>query len=191
MNRLTLVLALCVLSMVFMYLFLNDLAYSENVKKELYGNESEYKLGSGDKLKITVFGEDDLTGEFSINSEGEISFPLIGDIPVSGLSIIELNLLLVRELKDGYLVSPKVSIQILKLRPFYIMGEVKKPGSYEYISGMKIINAVVLAGGYTHRANTKSISIKRKNGIDSEEIEVNENSIVVPGDTIKVKERFF
>ncbi|MBV1876734.1 MAG: polysaccharide export protein [Pseudomonadales bacterium] len=167
------------------------MAYSENVKKEIYNKETEYKMGSGDKLEIKVFGEEDLTGEFAINSEGKISFPLIGDIHASGLSLLELTSLLVRELKDGYLVSPKVTIQILQLRPFYIMGEVKLPGSYEYISGMKVINAVVLAGGYTHRANTKNIFVKRVKGIEYEEIEVNENFGVLPGDTIKIKERFF
>lgn len=153
--------------------------------------DNSYILGVGDSLRISTFAEPELTNEFEVNSEGEISFPLIGEIKASGLSVVEFKDALVAALQDGYLVNPQVSIELLELRPFYITGEVSEPGSYEFVAGMTVINAVILAGGYTRRANQKTIEVRRRVGDDTKKLDLKEDSPIFPGDTIRVKERFF
>ena len=155
-------------------------------------NKSDvYFLGGGDKLKINVFDEDDLSGEYEINGDGLISFPLIGDVLANGLTLKKLENLLITKLKDGYLINPKISIEVVTLRPFFIMGEVKNPGSYSYINSLTVLNAVAMAGGFTHRADEKKIIIKRKVSNSYKKIQVDENARIFPGDTIKIQERFF
>jgi len=155
-------------------------------------NQSDvYLLGGGDKLKINVFDEEDLSGEYEINSEGLISFPLIGDVLANGLTLKKLENLLVIKLKKGYLINPKISIEVVTLRPFFIMGEVKSPGSYSYITSITVLNAVAMAGGFTHRADERKIIIKRKVLNRYKKLQVDENAKVFPGDTIKIQERFF
>ncbi|MEJ0062053.1 MAG: polysaccharide biosynthesis/export family protein [Alphaproteobacteria bacterium] len=108
-----------------------------------------YKLGSGDKLRITVFGEPDLSGEFEVDSIGKISMPLVGQVNVANMTVTQTTATLVQILSAGYLRDPKVNIDVLNYRPFFILGEVLKPGSYPYVNGMTIVNAVAMAGGYT------------------------------------------
>lgn len=172
------------------------LAFFSINNQNLYASESvntndEYFLGSGDKLNINVFDEEDLSGEYEISGNGKISFPLIGDVSANNLTLTELKKSLITKLKDGYLVNPKINIEVITLRPFFIMGEIKKPGSYSYITSLSVLNAVAMAGGYTHRANEKKIIIKRKINGEYKKIIVDENTKVFPGDTIKVQERFF
>lgn len=152
--------------------------------------ETMYTLGSGDRIKITVFGEDDLSGEFSVDGSGNISFPLIGEISVRGLSLRDLEQLLVLELAKGYLIDPKVMLEVLNYRPFYILGEVKSPGKYEYISGITLHNAVAMAGGYTHRARRNRAEITRTN---PEKViqDADHSTLILPGDIINIRERFF
>ncbi len=166
-------------------------AQEKSIPQSSMSLSASYSMGAGDRLRIITYGEPDLGGEFEINSDGNISFPLIGEIKAVGLNILTLKDKLIAELKDGYLVAPKVSIELLSLRPFYIMGEVKRPGSYEYISGMTVVNAIALAGGYTHRANEKKIEVRRQVGEEVTKMNLDENSDVLPGDTLRVNERFF
>ena len=150
---------------------------------------AEYQLGAGDKLKVVVFGENNLSGTYEIDGSGNLSIPLIGKVPARKMTIgvIEKNII-VR--LNKFLKSPQVTVQVLNFRPFYILGEIKKPGNYAYVSGISVLNAVAMAGGFTYRADKGDIVIKR-GGSSSKEEEVTTESIVLPGDIITVKERYF
>lgn len=152
--------------------------------------DETYRLGSGDKVRLTVFGEEDLSGEFEVDGSGSVSLPLIGTVKAVGLSTRELEKIASDKLSDGYLIDPSVSIEVLNFRPFFILGEVNEAGSYPYVNGMTVLNAVALAGGFTHRANRDKFLIKRGDD-DSEEFKSNVNTKVFPGDLIKIQERFF
>lgn len=152
--------------------------------------ENTYTLGTGDRIKITVFGEEDLSGEFQIDGSGNISFPLIGEVHAQGLSLRKLEELLIKQLRNGYLVDPKVSLEVLNYRPFYILGEVKNPGKYEYISGITLQNAVAVAGGYTYRAKRNRAEITRTNP-DRVIKDADHSTVILPGDIITIHERFF
>lgn len=148
------------------------------------------QLGPGDKVRLTVFGEDDLSGEFEIDSTGSLAMPLVGDIPVRGLTPRELEKKIAGVLEQGYLKNPRVNIEVLNFRPFFILGEVNKPGSYPFANDMNVINAVALGGGYTTRAKTGGVKIRRANSPDKEDW-VTEDAPVYPGDVLTVDERFF
>jgi protein involved in polysaccharide export with SLBB domain len=153
--------------------------------------EYEYHLGAGDKVRIIVFGEDSLTGEFFVSSGGKIAFPLIGDIDASGLTIPDLQKAIAAKLADGYLKQPQVSAEVLNYRPFYILGEVMKPGEYPYTSGLTVLNAVATAEGFTYRADTRKVYIKRATSLGESEMPLTTATPVEPGDTIRIGERFF
>ncbi len=152
--------------------------------------ETMYTLGSGDRLKITVFGENKLSGEFPVDGAGNISFPLIGEVRARGLSLRQLEQRLDEKLRDGYLVNPRISLEVLNYRPFYILGEVRSPGKYEYVSGINLYNAVAMAGGYTHRARRDRAEITRANP-DNTLDDADHSTVILPGDIIYIRERFF
>ena len=122
---------------------------------------SVYKLGPADRIKITVFNHTDLSGEFSLDGAGNFALPLIGEVQGGGLTSRELEQRIQDRLKDGYLIDPQVSIEVMNYRPFYILGEVKTPGSYPYVDNMNILNAVALAGGFTYRAKQNAFMLQR------------------------------
>jgi polysaccharide biosynthesis/export protein VpsN len=150
-----------------------------------------YTLGAGDRVKVSVFGESDLSGEFEISGDGSIAIPLIGKIPATGLSVVKLEAEVTRLLLDGYLKKPCVNIEVVNYRPFYILGEVKRPGSYSYVSGMTVLNAVALGGGFTYRAQKGRMTITRGEDQNEESRPVKPEDVVLPGDIIRVPERFF
>lgn len=152
--------------------------------------EALYTLGAGDRLKITVYGEPDLSREFSLDGSGSTTFPLIGQVVAKGLTIRQMEQRLVERLKDGYLIDPRVTVEVLNYRPFYILGEVNKPGQYEYVSGIALYNAVAMAGGYTYRARQNKAQITRGNPEQIIE-EAEHSTIILPGDIINIRERFF
>lgn len=149
-----------------------------------------YTLASGDKIKVTVFRHEDLSGEFQLDGAGNFAMPLIGEIQAYGVTTRELEQRIEKRLAEGYLVDPKVSIEVLSYRPFYILGEVNKPGQYEYANGMTVLNAVALAGGFTYRAKQDAVSIKR-GGSNAPGVIVTGDTPVLPGDILEVPERFF
>ena len=151
----------------------------------------EYTLGSGDVVKMTVFGQDDLSGEFTVDGQGMVSLPLIGNVKVGGLTVRQAEKKVVGELKPDYLKNPRVSIEVLNYRPFYIIGEVKKPGSYPYVSGMTVINAVALGGGFTYRARENDLLIIRATDPQRRKQRASQDTVVLPGDVIEVPERYF
>lgn len=152
-----------------------------------------YLLGPGDKLRITVFGEETLTGEYGVTGAGDVSFPLVGNIKVAGRTIEALQAELTTKLGAGYLEDPRVSAEIINYRPFYILGEVARPGQYDFAVGLTVEQAVAAAGGFTYRANSKRVFLKRATDTREMIVDLRETPSfpVRPGDTIRVGERFF
>jgi protein involved in polysaccharide export with SLBB domain len=151
----------------------------------------DYRLAAGDQLRVSVYGHDDLSGEFEVDGKGQLSLPLIQDIDAANKTLNELEADITDELQPDYLKNPRVSVEILSYRPFYIVGEVNSPGSYPFVSGMTVINGVALAGGFTYRAQKARIKIIRDNTTSKEEIDASANTAVLPGDVIEIGERFF
>jgi polysaccharide export outer membrane protein len=151
----------------------------------------EYRLGSGDQVKITVFNQEDLSGDYTINGGGVISLPLIGDVSARDITVKQLAQAIADKLKPEYLLNPRVSIQVLNYRPFYILGEVKEPKSYPFVDGMTYLNAVAIAGGYTYRAKEDYVVVIHMNDPQKKEQTHKMDERVMPGDVIYVKERFF
>ncbi|MFP1130235.1 polysaccharide biosynthesis/export family protein, partial [Asticcacaulis sp. W401b] len=145
----------------------------------------QYKLGSGDKVRLIVFGEKELSGEFVVNGAGTISLPLIGEVKASGLTVTELQESVAKSYGNGYLKDPKINFEVLNFRPFYILGEVNKPGEYPYSTGLTVVNAVARAEGYTYRADTRRVFIKHANQQSEVEVPLGTSVLVAPGDTIR------
>ena len=150
-----------------------------------------YLLGPGDSLQVTVFGEEDLSGALRVNDSGTVSLPLIGPVQAAGLTVPELQHKLVELLNAKAVKSPDVTVQITEYRPFFILGEVKNPGSYAYVPDMTVLTAVAIAGGYTFRASEDEVSVTRKSQGATSEARGTRNSRVLPGDVVFVFERHF
>ena len=153
--------------------------------------DTTYRLSAGDKLRITVYGHEDLSGEFEVDATGHVSLPLIGDIEAVGKTANGLEIAITDALQPDFLKNPRVSAELLNYRPFYIFGEVNSPGGYPYTSGMTIISAVAVAGGFTYRARKNRIRIIRGSKDDQIELEGKDDTPILPGDVIEVPERFF
>ncbi|MGH1397720.1 MAG: polysaccharide biosynthesis/export family protein [Alphaproteobacteria bacterium] len=153
--------------------------------------DDAYRLGAEDRLRIHVFGEDDLSNSYQVGSDGSIAFPLIGQVVVRGKTVREVQDVLAVRLSDGYLIDPSISVEIDRYRSFYILGEVAAPGSYDYEAGMRVLKAVALAGGFTYRANRDEVRMLRHDGGEDDYIDVPVNAAFEAGDIIVVKERFF
>ncbi len=151
----------------------------------------QYVLGPGDQIRLTVFGESDLSGEFKVGDDGTVALPLIGQIPAKGQTPAQLEKAIAQTLHPDYVRDPNVSVEVLTYRPFFIIGEVNKPGSYPYQSGMTALEAVALAGGFTYRAKTEQVLIKRTTGTTTQENLMPIETAVMPGDVIKIRERYF
>ncbi len=152
--------------------------------------QTGYQLGAGDIISITVLNQDDLSGEYTINGSGEFFMPYIETIRAEGRTISELTQIIVDKLKPDYLINPRVSIEVLNFRPYYIIGEVASSGSYPYVEGMTYLNAVAIAGGFTYRAKQSHVMVKREETPETE-IKLDLNQVVMPGDIIRIPERFF
>lgn len=150
-----------------------------------------YQLGSGDQIRVTVYGEEDLSGEFEIDGSGTIGLPLIGSVTIGGKILSAAQKQIAEQLADGFLINPRVSIEVLNYRPFYILGEVKSPGSYPYVSGMTVLNAIALASGFTYRASENKIEVTRRVDGEEQKIRIKLTAAVLPGDILRVPERLF
>ena len=154
-------------------------------------NEAEnYKLGAGDVIVIQVFGEDELKLETQLTDSGTVNYPFLGTIKVVGMSIKELEQHVYNGLKPDYFVEPNVFVGIVQYRPFYIHGEVKKPGGYPYQPGMTVNQAIALAGGLTERASKEKIEISREDDKNNTQTGTL-NTKISAGDTITIEQRFF
>ncbi len=150
-----------------------------------------YALGAGDRLRITVFGQTDLSGEFEVDGAGSISMPLIGQVSAIGKTTPDLEQTITTALAEGYLRDPRVSAEVINYRPFYILGEVSVAGEYPYTSGLSVLNAVASAGGFTYRANKRVVFIKAVDDDSEITYQLNAQVLVQPGDTIRIGERIF
>ncbi len=148
-------------------------------------------LRAGDKIRVTVFGDTDLTDEYDVDTNGFITMPLVGEIKADGASEQSLADDIEEKLGNGYLVNPRVSVNLISLRPFYISGEVRTPGSYPAVASLDAFKAIAIAGGLTPRAVKNNYVIMRGEGPARQHINANDDTPVFPGDAIKVKERFF
>jgi len=151
----------------------------------------DYRLGAGDKVRMTVFNEPTLSGEFAVTSDGTVSLPLIGDLPAAGKRVTELASQAQQMFAGGYLREPRVSMEITTYRPFFILGEVKSPGQYPYATGMTVLNAVATAQGFTPRAEKSLVYIRRAGAAEEEAYRLTPEIRVFPGDTIRLGERYF
>lgn len=153
---------------------------------------SAYKLGPGDRLRITVFGETTLTGEYQVTDDGSVAFPLVGNIPAGQGSLVALRDAIQARLAAGYVKDPRVSVEVLTYRPYYILGEVNKPGQYPFVVGLRLDQAIAAAGGFTYRANSRRVFLRRADDTTERTVELRGRSVtVLPGDTLRVGERYF
>ena len=150
-----------------------------------------YRVDSGDRLRVTVFDQRDLTNTYSVDQAGYIAFPLIGSVPARGRTIQELEGQIAALLQKGYLRNPDVSIEVDRYRSIFVMGEVGQPGQYTYVPGMTVQNAIALAGGFTPRALQANADITRKINGEILTGRVLISDPVLSGDTIYVRERLF
>jgi protein involved in polysaccharide export with SLBB domain len=154
-------------------------------------DDNSYRLSSDDEISITVFNEPDMSiNKIKVGTNGTISMPLLGQVTIKGLTVTELEQDLSNRLLDGYLKKPNVTVSISEYRPFYINGEVKKPGSYPYRKDLTIEKAVAMAGGFTERASKGTIVLvgeEETRNVNSAPL----NNAVKPGDVITVSESFF
>lgn len=153
---------------------------------------AEYPLQPGDRVGISVFGQDDLATESTIPPDGRLEIPLIGPVEAGGKTVAELRDDLTVRLNDGYLVDPQVTVEVLKYRAISVLGEVTRPGRFEFEPGMSVQDAVALAGGFSRRAEEDDVILTRRFA-GSEPIERTALPVtgLFPGDVIRVRRRWF
>jgi protein involved in polysaccharide export with SLBB domain len=148
-------------------------------------------LQAGEKIRITVFGEASLSGEYQIDPGGQISVPLAGTIKAAGLTQVELERELAKAFGTEYLKDPKITVALAEFRPFYIIGEVQKPGAYPYTGGLTVLSAMAIAGGPTYRASQSYVLIQHPGEPGLREYDMTGSIPVLPGDVVKVPRRYF
>ena len=154
-------------------------------------SQPSYRLGNGDRLRITVFGEAGLTGQYLVDGTGYISMPLISQVMVGGMTTSQAQSVITEKLRQGYLRNPDVAVQVITYRPFFILGEVQRSGQYPYVAGMTVETAVAIAGGFSPRARKSKFKVVRHRGSGTEKLLLKPSAKVMPGDTITVAERYF
>ena len=150
-----------------------------------------YTLDSGDKLRIVVFGQEGITGSYLVDAGGNVSMPLIGTVPARGYTTAQLSAMIAQRLKQGYVREPHVTVAVESYRPFFILGEVTNPGQYPYVAHMTAENAIAIAGGFGPRAKKDKVELTRNYGGQQVRTSVPLNYPLLPGDTIKIDERWF
>jgi polysaccharide export outer membrane protein len=155
------------------------------------GSNGPYILGPGDRLRIKVYNEPDLTGDYEVNSGGFVSLPLVGQIKASGLTTSQLERSIVARMKGKIEQQPNVNVEIAAYAPFYIYGEVKKAGEYPYRPGLTVADAVATAGGLTYRANENEVYVRHAGSRVEQIVTLDHQIRVFPGDNIRVSERWF
>lgn len=150
-----------------------------------------YKLDYGDRITINVFNQAELSGEYTLDGDGRFSMPLIGTVDAAGLTPAELEALLVDRFKPDYLVNPRIFVQVLNYRPYYLIGEVRGTGAFPYRAGMTYMQAIAIAGGFSYRAKQEHVFVIRSDDPEQNEIKLSVDEKVQPGDIIRVAERIF
>lgn len=157
----------------------------------LAAGQEEYRLGPGDKLHISVYREDQLTGDYIVGETGAVAFPLIEPIPAKGLTLDEFRAALVGALRKGYLTDPRVTVDVVSYRPYYILGEVERPGRYPTTDGITLVRAVATAGGFTYRAQKRYVFLRREGETAEVRVPLDTDIKLRPGDVIRIGERYF
>jgi polysaccharide export outer membrane protein len=150
-----------------------------------------YRLAMGDKIHIAVFNESNLSGDYTVAPDGKITLPLAGEIPAAGRTLPELQQAVTATLKNGFVQDPNVTVTANDLRPYFILGEVKKPGKYSYTPELTVMAAVATAEGFTYRADMGAIYIRHASEPSEKEYELTATTAVMPGDTIRISQRYF
>lgn len=150
-----------------------------------------YVLRPGETLRIITYGEEALTGDFNVGTDGTLSFPLIGTIKAAGETPSGLADSITAALATGYLATPRVTVEVKNFRPVYVLGEVNKPGEYPYTADLTVLAAIAKADGFTYRAQQKRIFIKRAGQPEEVLTVLSSNTPVYPGDIVRVTERYF
>jgi protein involved in polysaccharide export with SLBB domain len=152
---------------------------------------ADYVLGPGDKLHLNVFGEADLSGDFTIDGSGYVRLPLVGQVRAAGYTGQQLEAVIGGTLAQGYLKSPRVAVEVATYRPFYIIGAVNRPGQYPYVDHMNALNAIALAGGYTNTAVESVVFVRREGSNQEVELATDRTTDIRPGDVVKVHNTLF
>lgn len=156
------------------------------------GESGEYEIAPGDRLKVNVFGDTTLNGEYGVDQTGAVSVPLVGAVAVAGKSTGGAAGAIAAALRSGgYMRDPRVTVEVVNFRPFYILGEVNKPGEYPYKAGMSLFAAVATAGGYTYRADSGTVYIRKGSEGVEREYRLSSDIAIMPGDVIRIPERYF
>ena len=150
-----------------------------------------YLLDTGDRLRVFVYGQPNLSRLYTVDQVGNIAVPLIGSVRARGRTTVELERTIASRLGREFVKDPQVTVDVAQNRPFFILGEVRLPGQYPFVSGMTVEQAVAIGGGYTERASHRSYRITRKLGALVDQIEAPGDYPLCPGDTVYVYERFF
>jgi polysaccharide export outer membrane protein len=159
---------------------------------DLEATGSAYRLGANDRLRIVVYGQDKLSGEYLLGGDGSLAFPLVGQVSANAMTAKELESAISSKLEPEYFTNVNVSVEVLTRRPFYVLGEVQKPGSYPHSSKLNVLTAVATAGGYTFRARTTRFFIKRTDEHGKlYRLRATAETFVLPGDVVEVLERYF
>lgn len=153
--------------------------------------DQPYRLGAGDRVRVTVFEQEGLTNTYSVDQSGYIAFPLVGAVAARGHTAQQLEGEIAAKLRQGYLRDPDVSVEVDRYRPIFVMGEVGAAGQYSYVPGLTVQKAVAIAGGYSARANQESVDITRDINGKVMTGRVRTSDPLLPGDTIYIRERLF
>ncbi|MGP9813772.1 polysaccharide biosynthesis/export family protein [Rhodopseudomonas sp. NSM] len=159
--------------------------------RETVATAATYLLGPNDRIRLKVYGEPDISGEYEVDSGGQISVPLAGHVRAAGLTTKQLERSITSALAKGIVRDPRVNVEVALYRPYYILGEVKKGGEYPYRLGLTVLDAVASAGGFTYRANENKVYLRRAGGTAEEVYPLDAPVAVFPGDNIRIPERFF
>jgi polysaccharide export outer membrane protein len=155
------------------------------------GSDGPYILGPGDRVNIKVYSDPDMSGQYEVNSSGAVSLPLVGDIKAIGLTTHQLEQTIAARMKGKVATEPHVSVEMASYAPFYVMGEVKKAGEYQYHIGLTVADAIATAGGLTYRANERRIFLRRAGATAEHVVTLDVPVKIYPGDNIRVAESFF
>jgi polysaccharide export outer membrane protein len=150
-----------------------------------------YRLDTGDRLRVFVYGQPNLSRLYNVDQSGNISVPLIGNVRARGLSTVQLEGAIRSRLSQGLVRDPQVTVDVQQNRPFFILGEVRNAGQYPYVTGMTAEMAVAIAGGFGERASERKVRLSRRSGAYNEVLDVTLDTELEPGDTVYVYERFF
>lgn len=151
----------------------------------------EYRLGPGDRLKLEVFREPGLSGEFAINDQGMVGLPLVGEVPAAERTLMQLRGELAAAFARSYVRDARLNLDVASYRPLYILGEVQKPGEYAFVPGMSIQALVAKAGGFSYRANAAVVYVRHAAETDETAYRLASGAAVLPGDTVRIVARHF